>query len=138
MEPRFGEVIGDDLRMNRAGDLIANIWESNIERFPGAELDAFVVMPNHLHAILFIGTDPATTQRQNLTRIIQAFKSVSTIEYGRRVKLNEFPPYERALWQRSFYDRMLRDERDLEAARRYIESNPFRWIERLESAGGPG
>jgi REP element-mobilizing transposase RayT len=69
----------------------------------------------------------------SLSRIIQAFKSISTIEYGRGVKTGAFPPYHRALWQRSYYDRMLRGDRDVERARQYIELNPHRWIERVQA-----
>jgi REP element-mobilizing transposase RayT len=133
MENRLGYSIENELRLSPAGDLITALWKSNAERFPGIELDAFVVMPNHMHAIVFLGSDPSNRPTHTLSRIVQAFKSVSTIEYGRRVKAGEFPPYNRALWQRSFNDRMLRDDRDVEAARNYIESNPYRWIERAKT-----
>jgi len=132
METRFGQIVGDELHLNAAGKLIGTLWESNAGRFSGITIDDYVVMPNHLHAILFIGVDPTVHQPTDLSRIIQAFKSESTVEYGRRVKIGEFPPYDRALWQRSFNDRMLRDDRDVEAARRYIEGNPYRWIERAK------
>jgi REP element-mobilizing transposase RayT len=132
MEHRFGEVRGDHLILNQSGELIASLWESTAGRFPGTELDAFVVMPNHLHGIVILGTSPTETAASNLSRIIQAFKSTSTVEYGRRVRAGEFPPFDHTLWQRSFYDRMLRDERDVDGARRYIEANPSRWIERTK------
>lgn len=132
-ELRFGEMREDRLMLNQAGTLIGEAWTANIERYPGASLDAFVVMPNHLHGIVLIGAEPVAPAA-NLNDIIATFKSVSTAEYGRGVREGMFPPYESSLWQRSYYDRIIRDEVDLERARAYIEGNPFRWIEKYQTA----
>ena len=94
----------------------------------GQVRDGFVVMPNHVHGILILGSD-ASDHPTSLSRITQTFKSESTVEYGRGVKAGRFPRYDRALWQRGFHDKILRDDRMLEAARLYIESNPGRWDE---------
>lgn len=126
MEHRFGHVHDGCVHLNEAGALILGVWTRIPSRYPDVELDSFVMMPNHLHGILFIGQGERGPS-PFLSRIVQAFKSESTVEYGRGVKAGHFPRYERALWQRGFHDKILRDDRMLEAARSYVEGNPGRW-----------
>jgi REP element-mobilizing transposase RayT len=126
---RFGRVNLGQLILTDAGELMSSIWESTFDRFPGASPDCWIVMPNHLHAIVCIGDDPAIGI-PNLSSVVGAFKSASTVEYARRVLTGEFPPFDRALWQRSFYDRVLGTDRAIAATQSYIEGNPARWIER--------
>jgi putative transposase len=135
MEARFGAIENGEIRLNAAGEMVTRVWQENIERYPGAALDLFVVMPDHMHAIVFLGTDPSATHKSaSLTRIIQSFKSLTTVEYARGVKQGICPPYDRVLWQRGFHDRILRNDRELERARAYIEANPGRAQEKLDSA----
>jgi REP element-mobilizing transposase RayT len=132
MEQRFGSITDDGLHNNVAGDMVAAIWLSSAERYGGIELDSFIVMPNHIHGIVHIGSDPCRVGNGSLTSLIQTFKSLTTLEYARGVRNGAYPSFDRALWQRSFYDRILRDAESLESARRYIETNPERWIEKQE------
>jgi REP element-mobilizing transposase RayT len=129
---RFGGVNDGQLMVNQAGMMIGEVWFANIERYSGASLDAFVVMPNLLHGIVLIGTEPGAPAA-NLNDIVATFKSISSAEYGRGVREGTFPSYESSLWQRSFYDRMIRNETDLDRARAYIEGNPARWIEKFQT-----
>ncbi len=116
------------MHQNSAGMIVESAWNRVPERFASVELDAFVVMPNHFHGIVFLGTDPAL-EPPSLSAIIQAFKSETTIEYGRGVKAGMYPLYRRALWRRSFHDRIIWDERILNLAREYIQDNPRKWQE---------
>jgi REP element-mobilizing transposase RayT len=137
MEPRFGSVVNRMLTLNDAGQMVASHWETNIERYPGAALDAFVIMPNHLHAIVFLGTDPmVAVSGTSLVQIVRSFKSLTTVAYARGVRERVYSPFDKTLWQRSFHDRMLRDARALEGARLYIEGNPGRWVMRAGSEQG--
>lgn len=128
---RLGSLESGELTLNEAGVMVADCWESTLAKFPGTAFDSMVVMPNHLHAIVFIGTDLMTVP-PNLTSAIGAFKSIATVEYIRGVKEGRFPPFEKALWQRSFHDRILRSQKAIEIARLYIEGNPARWATRLK------
>jgi REP element-mobilizing transposase RayT len=128
---RFGEVRSERIVLTEAGELIEAEWGNNIARYPGAESDTHIVMPNHIHAIVMTGTDP-NYPPANLNDIIATFKSVSTAAYGCGVRAGTVPPYDGALWQRSYYDRMIHDNATLERARAYIEGNPARWIEKFE------
>ena len=136
MEHRFGRVENSKVVLNPAGGLVYRTWIENAKRYPDATLDWFIVMPNHLHAIVIIGADPAERGHpSDLSAIVGSFKSISTVEYGRGVRSGAFSPYDGSLWQRGYYDRVLRDDHDLDRARQYIEANPGRWTERQENSG---
>jgi REP element-mobilizing transposase RayT len=132
-ELRFGDLDVDRIVLNDAGTMVGELWMANVVRHPGAALDAFIVMPNHLHAIVLIGAEPGETTA-NLNDVVGMFKSLSTAAYGQGVRSGSYPPYEIALWQRSYYDRIIRDAADLERTRAYIEGNQARWIEKYQSA----
>ena len=143
----FGKVVNGEMRLNDAGRMVLAEWNRLPERFPQVVLDAFVVMPNHVHGILVI-TDPAPTAGATLGatvgatvgatlvvaptaptvgNIIGAFKSRVTVEYIRGVKTSGWPPFRGRLWQRNYYEHIIRNERALNAIRRYILENPLRW-----------
>ena len=99
---------------------MAETWESNAGRYTDVALDQFVVMPDHLHAILFLGTDARTeTATESLNTIIGSFKSLTTLEYATGVRSGIYPPFDRVLWQRSYHDRIIRNQRDLDRAPLY-------------------
>jgi REP element-mobilizing transposase RayT len=138
----FGRVMNGEMRLNDAGRMVWAEWHRLPERFPHLVLDAFVVMPNHVHGILVI-TDPAPTVGATVgatptvgatTRvaptvgnIIGAFKSRVTVEYIRGVKTSGWPPFRGRLWQRNYYEHIIRNEHALNAIRQYIMENPRRW-----------
>jgi len=143
----FGKVVNGEMRLNDAGRMVLAEWNRLPERFPHLVLDAFVVMPNHVHGILVI-TDPAPTAGATLGatvgatvgatlvvaptaptvgNIIGAFKSRVTVEYIRGVKTSGWPPFRGRLWQRNYYEHIIRNERALNAIRQYIMENPRRW-----------
>lgn len=125
-EWRFGEVEHGTMHPNDAGQLVEAAWLRLSERFASIELDQYVVMPNHFHGIILLGTDPEHTP-PTLIRVMQVFKSESAVAYGRGIRSGLFPNIRRALWQRSFHDNVLQGVRTLEMARTYIEDNPQAW-----------
>jgi REP element-mobilizing transposase RayT len=134
MESRFGAIEDGQVALNDAGLMVASIWESNATRYSGIALDAFVVMPNHLHTILFLRTEPgAIDAGVSLSKIVQTFKSLTTVTYTRGVQAGMYPVFDRVLWQRGFHDRILHNHDALEAARLYIEGNPARAIQPITS-----
>lgn len=129
METRFGTVEPTGVVLNDAGCDIKVLWAGIPQRYPSVGLDVYVVMPNHLHGIVVLGTDPDTNP-PSLSVIVGQFKSVSTAAYSRGVHAGSYPPFDRLLWQRGFHDHIVRNERSLDEVRRYIEGNPARWWER--------
>ena len=153
----FGEIVGQEMRLNEAGEMMSGIWEALPQRFPVIEIDMFVVMPNHLHGIVIIKnratttvdnpkstnvgaglvpaqyTDGHTTKRATtrvaptLGDVIGAYKSLTTVEYVRGVKTMEWTPFHGRLWQRNYYEHIVRHEDSLRHLQQYIlrQSGPM-------------
>ena len=152
----FGDVASDEMCLNDAGRMACRVWETLRQRFPSIEMDAFVVMPNHIHGIIIVGAqdnsvgmplvdtqDPgtvgiptpgATTRvaptggRVILGNVIGAYKSLTTFEYTRSVKTHSWSPFNGRLWQRNYYEHIVRDEESLGRIRQYIIDNPAQWM----------
>jgi putative transposase len=135
---RFGEVDGDRVVLNDAGLMVADWWNELAHKYRRLRLDEFIVMPNHLHGIVVItdGLDQLSGRGDpmwspspppNLSGMIDWYKTMTTNSYIKGVKARGWPRYDRHLWQRSFYDRVITRERTLELMRRYIQLNPLRW-----------
>ena len=89
-------------------------------------------MPNHFHGIIFIASPTALADKGGhvgppLQRIMQWFKTMTTNEYIHGVKEHGWPAFQGNLWQRSFYEHVIRDEESLNRIREYIVNNPQRW-----------
>jgi putative transposase len=134
----FGDVVDDQVVLSPVGELIQQIWMDLPARFAYCALDAFVVMPNHIHGIIVIdrvvqelvdgGTangspiDGHVEPPVALGAIIRVFKSLSAIQVNR---LLARPP--QPLWQRNYYEHIVRDDEDLNRTRQYIMDNPVQW-----------
>jgi uncharacterized protein (TIGR00252 family) len=129
----LGEIIHGEMRFNQAGYMAERWWKELERKFPLIKIDEYhVVMPNHFHGIVFIPELPAATTEGGhtgppLQRIVQWFKAMTTNEYIHGVKEHGWPQFKGSLWQRSFYDRVIRDEASLNRIREYISTNPLRW-----------
>jgi REP element-mobilizing transposase RayT len=138
--PLFGEVVNDTVCLTPAGEMVAALWEQIPDRFPHAALDLSVVMPDHVHGIIAIEhTGPAegVSRHASLSGILQWFKTNTTTTYIRGVKTSGWPRFEGRLWQRTFYDHIIRDDRDLDRIRTYILDNPVQWSMDEEANRGP-
>ncbi len=112
----FGSVLDSQVILGELGQLAAQDWLRIGRDDPSIALDAFVVMPNHLHGILGI-TQEAGPGVSEIMRIFKARVTLGAQQLG----------FEGTIWQHGFHDRILRDRAAVEAARRYIEANPARW-----------
>ena len=134
----FGTANDSGMHLSDAGREVASFWEAIPSRYPIISLDAWVVMPNHLHGILAIeatdqGTQPAAATA--ISTVIQWFKTQSTLAYRTGVRQQGWQPYPGKLWQPRFHDRVLRNEFELEQKRAYIEANPYRWPQDPDNPG---
>ena len=118
--PLFGKIQEDEMLLNALGQSIANAWIWLAMRHPYVELDEYVVMPNHLHGIVIIVDNGE--KRKSLGQLIGAFKTITT----KRINLAQGTPGQ-MLWQRNFYERVIRNSQELERAREYIVNNALRW-----------
>lgn len=131
----FGEINNDQVEFNEAGEMIKQQWIAIPKRFSCLAMDRFVVMPNHLHGIIGI-ENPGEhkvrpyNQKEEIVSIgdvIKAFKSLTTTLYIKNVRLKKWRSFERKLWQRNYYEHVIRNGADLEEVRKYIELNPLKW-----------
>ena len=144
----FGNVAEGQMQSNEAGRMVERWWLELNRKFPTVKTDDYVVMPNHFHGILAIqvGADlrvgPAPEGAHTgapLPTIVQWFKTMTTNEYIRGVKSASWPSFNGQLWQRSFYEHVIRDDGSLNRIRQYILDNPARWAFDRENpqAGAP-
>jgi REP element-mobilizing transposase RayT len=134
----FGEVDGGLLRPNEAGRMLTDWWGELPGRFAGVALDEFVVMPNHLHGVVLIVEARAGDERVSLPRVMQWFKTMTTNAYIRGVKQSGWPAFPGKLWQRGYYDHIIRDEKDMARIREYIAGNPANWAKDDENPNRGG
>ena len=112
-------IFGSAEHLNGFGQIAAELLLSIPQHFPSASVDKYVVMPNHIHAIIVLRDIPGGS-RKDLSVILGQYKASVSQKIHR-----SFP--ERTIWQRSYYDRIIRDEHEYQAAWRYIDENPVRW-----------
>lgn len=130
----FGDAVAGVVHLNSAGQLAATMWHDLPARFAGIEMDAFVVMPNHLHGLIVLkdaqtANTPgaAATAAPTIGAVVGAFKSSFTVAYLRGREKAQWPAVARRFLQRNYYEHIIRNEAELARVRRYIEENPARW-----------
>jgi len=131
----FGEVTDGKMQLNEPGQIVQMVWDGLTVDFPGLALDMFVIMPNHIHGIMVIdvraGWEPAPMQ-SGLPGIVHALKTHSS----RRINAWRRTPGTQ-VWQRGYYEHVVRNEADLNRLREYIHNNPMRWeLDRLHPSQG--
>jgi REP element-mobilizing transposase RayT len=134
-EPLLGECTNQGVRLNDLGRIVENAWITTPKFFP-IELDEYSIMLDHFHALVWFLEDKGEpqssfedvqpihgTQPRSLEALVQNFKSVT----AKRINQKRKSPGIR-VWQRNYYEHIVRDERDLENIRQYIRANPYRMI----------
>ena len=145
-KPLLGKVLGCKVFLSAYGEIVKEEWlRTEIVR-PFVTLDEFIIIPNHIHGIIFINEkdvshesvcrnaivaatrrvaatgSPRGPQPDSLGSIIGGYKSAST----KRINRLRSTPGE-SFWQKNFYDRIIRNKRELNSIRRYIKYNPYLW-----------
>jgi REP element-mobilizing transposase RayT len=131
----LGEIMNAEPRLNKYGNPVSKCWLEIPYHFPNAAIDTFVVMPNHFHGIVVIqdcrgevaspaprGAETAPLRRHTLGQIMAYFKYQST----KAINQIRHTPGAR-LWQRNYYEHVIRNEHDLNDIRQYILDNPVKW-----------
>ena len=163
-ECSLGLVVDGRVSLSECGQIVMDCWQNLPRTFAFITLDAFVVMPNHVHGIVVIRetshstcrgeafwgnapdfpglsaaidgsrllpqnasplppyTQPRGTQPGSLAAIVQSFKSISTRRINRLRGTPGMP-----IWQRNYYEHVVRGDEDLNALRLYINQNAFKW-----------
>ncbi len=140
----FGEIVGGEMRLSGFGEIARSEWFKTGELRQNVELleDEFVVMPNHIHGIIWIKEDDTVGARRrrapteqfrkpvkgSIPTIVRAYKSavafsINDLRGTRGV----------SVWQSNYYEHIIRDDADRQRIRRYIESNPIMWADDKEN-----
>ena len=137
--PYFGKVEGHDVRLSAIGEIAAQCWAENPQHHTGIELDEWIIMPNHAHGIIILVDRVATVETLqcnvstvaknqmaaispktgSLSVAVRSFKSAVT-------KLAHKTGHEFG-WQERYWDRIIRNEAELNRIRNYIRANPSNW-----------
>jgi Transposase and inactivated derivatives len=137
----FGEIVDGEMRLNECGHIVTNEWARSCEIRQEIELDEWIIMPNHVHGIVIITNvgahGRAPLQHDNtvlhrkprsLSSFIAGFKSSATKRINETRGLPGVP-----VWQRNYYEHVIRNEESLNEIRQYIAENPMRWAEDEEN-----
>jgi len=151
----FGEIVDGEMRLNEYGKIVQKWWNEIPIHFPNVELGAFIIMPNHVHGIIYIieerrgevlsprnnpnannlnannkGGETPPLRKPTLGQIVAYFKYQSTKEMNRIETPNAITRF----WQRNYYEHIIRNEKELQQKTDYILDNPSRWDEDEENA----
>lgn len=113
------------------GEMLETVWHELPQRFPDVSIAAMIVMPDHVHGIIWITGQDGISAPTSLGKVIQTFKSLTTHHYMHGVRTHGWPVFSRKLWQQNYYEHIIRSESSLERHREYIVANPHRrWMKR--------
>lgn len=132
------------MQSNDAGRMVQETWDELPNHYAGVESDAFVVMPNHMHwIVVLVGAGPRARPGSDgqprrvaptvaaavlsLLDVVHRFKTLTTKRYIDGVKQFGWTPFDGRLWQRNYFEHIIRNEESLKRIRQYILDNPARW-----------
>jgi REP element-mobilizing transposase RayT len=131
----FGEIIDGEIKLNACGTIVQQEWMRSLTIRREIELDEFIIMPNHVHGVVFInsngnatrdvganGRSPLRMQSRSLSSFIAGFKSAVT----KSINISRNTPG-MPVWQRNYFERVIRNENELFRIREYIHINPAQW-----------
>ncbi|VAX33109.1 FIG00557961: hypothetical protein [hydrothermal vent metagenome] len=131
----LGEILDGKIFVSDIGERIQSVWNVLPEHYPHVELDQFVVMPNHMHGIVVILNDKGEAtpplRKCTLGQIVAYFKYQTTKQINQICNTPGVP-----VWQRNYFDRIIRNEAELTHIRRYIVNNPLKWLLDKENPDG--
>ncbi|MCE5285513.1 MAG: transposase [Pelosinus sp.] len=128
----FGEVCNKAnaiprMVLNSAGEMIQDVLIGLPRYYNGINIDKFQIMPNHIHYIVWIRNYNMANKNTGLSDIIHGFKTFTTKKYIDGVNQNKWRPFQKKLWQRNYYEHIIRDEEDYQNISEYILNNLIQW-----------
>lgn len=124
----FGKIENGVMCLNAAGRIAEQCWNDIPVHFPHTALDEWVVMPNHVHGIVFFHDNHVGAK--NVSPLQGTAKTIGSVVRGFKIGVTKWmrqhtDVYE--VWQRNYWERIIRDENELHGIREYIRSNPALW-----------
>ncbi len=127
----FGKIVNGEIQLNDLGKAVQSTWDDLVNHVDNIELGPFVIMPNHIHGIIQIiqpngaGSEPTPTtikEQTPLSEIVRQFKTFSAKRINKILKTNNKP-----VWQRNYYEHIIRDDKSFQMIGEYILANPVQW-----------
>ncbi len=129
----FGTIVDGEMRLSKFGKIAQGEWLASADIRQEIRLDVFMVMPNHIHGVIWLVDDdvgatgrsplpPQGPKPRSLGAFVAGYKSAVTKRINRIRGTPGFP-----VWQRNYYDHIIRNEDELNRIREYIANNPLRW-----------
>ena len=125
MEPAVGNGLCAVPYRSTANHIIHKWIQETEQKFTNISIDIYVIMPDHIHLIVTI---KERHTGRSLPDVIQFFKTMTTNAYIRCVKNGLLPAFDRKIWQKSYYDHVIRNQQDYYETWKYIENNPSKWM----------
>ncbi len=136
--------------LNDAGIMVEKIWLIMKKEYKNIDISEYIIMPNHFHCLIEIlgaesisAQNPIKMPNENISKnrvdmestpttttipnILQTFKRYTTIEYIKMVKENILPAFDKRIWQRNYYENIIRNEKQYIMVSEYIKNNPLKW-----------
>ncbi|HDL5699813.1 TPA: hypothetical protein PXE99_001635 [Mannheimia haemolytica] len=135
----LGEIVDDEMRLNKIGNIVRQCWEDIPDHFPNVSLHSFVIMPNHLHGIIEIvetvGANhhlPQCIRAKNVSPLRGTSQTIGSIVRGFKIGVTKWVRQNTdisEIWQRNYYEHIIRNETSYFQIIEYIENNPLKWLE---------
>jgi len=122
-----GPVSAQKTKLTYTGKLIQKAYLNLENEFPNIKLHNYVIMPNHVHGIIEIQKWADTGPAPTIGDIICSFKTRTTCNILKEIKQGKIQHFDKRIWQRNYYEHIIRNEKELYAIIEYIENNPKNW-----------
>ncbi len=119
----FGDIDNEEMCLNDAGRMLLEQYYELENLYHGILCLDAVIMPNHIHFLIHLSRDSSTS----LSEVVWQLKSKTTHLYIHGVKEKNWMPFDGKLWQRSYWDDIVFNEKEFKFIQRYIALNPSRW-----------
>ena len=110
------------MKLNEFGKIAFDAWTKTPQLRPNVALGEFVIMPNHIHGIIYLLHSPLRGPSQTIGAIVRGYKSSVTKQLG-------IMGFDEKLWQRNYYEHIIRNEQSYNNISNYIINNPAKWQE---------
>ena len=139
----FGKITDGKMVLNHAGHVAKKCWQAIPDHFPHATIDEFIIMPNHIHGIIFLNNNGganvgANVGAKNFSPLRQRYrttphgtsKTIGSMVRGFKIGVTKWFRQNTRIhhvWQRNYWEHIVRDEQELARIRQYIVNNPAKW-----------
>lgn len=113
--------------ITKLGEMINNEYIDLGKPFKNIKLHDYVIMPNHIHGIIEICQRADTRPAPTIGDIICSFKSKTTLMHIKGINKGTYKPFNKRLWQRNYYEHIIRNEKEYSQIQQYIQDNPLNW-----------